>query len=50
MAAKILKGEAKVGEMAVESVPAATITKQYNAARWEELQLGEAPEGYKALS
>ncbi|MBQ9779242.1 MAG: ABC transporter substrate-binding protein [Clostridia bacterium] len=50
MAAKILKGEAKVGEMAVESVPAATITKKYNPVRWEELQLGEAPEGYTALS
>ena len=49
MAVKILKGEAKVGEMAVQSVPAATIKKQYNAARWEELQLGEAPAGYSAI-
>ncbi len=49
MAVKILKGEAKVGEMAVQSVPAATIKKQYNAARWEELQLGAAPEGYTAI-
>lgn len=49
MAIKILKGEAKVGEMAIESVPAASITKKYNAARWAELGLGAAPTGYTAL-
>lgn len=49
MAAKILKGEAKVGDMAIESVPADSIKKMYNAARWEELGLGAAPAGYTAL-
>lgn len=49
MAVRILKGEAKVGEMAITSVPAETITKKYNPERWEELGLGEAPDGYTAL-
>ncbi len=49
MAVKILKGEAKVGEMAIESVPASTIEKKYNSERWTELELGEAPKGYVAL-
>jgi len=48
MAVKILKGEAKVGEMAVESVPANTITKKYNATRATEIGF-TAPEGYTAL-
>ena len=48
MAVKILKGEAKVGEMAVESVPASTIKKQYNAQRATEIGF-TAPEGYTAI-
>ena len=45
MAAKILKGEAKVEEMAIEYAPA---TKKYNATICQELGL-TAPEGYVAL-
>ena len=45
MAAKILKGEAKVEEMAIEYAPA---TKKYNAAICEELEL-TAPDGYVAI-
>ena len=48
MAVKILKGEAKVGELAIASVPAATITKQYNPARATEIGF-TAPEGYTAI-
>ena len=49
MAVKILKGEAKVGELEIASVPADTITKKYNSVRWEELKRGAAPAGYTAL-
>ena len=45
MAAKILKGEAKVEEMPIEYAPA---TKKYNATICEELKL-TAPEGYVAI-
>ena len=45
MAAKILKGEADVAEMAVEYAPA---TKKYNASICNELEL-TAPEGYAAI-
>ena len=45
MAAKILKGEAKVEEMAIEYAPA---TKKYNAEICAELKL-DAPEGYAAI-
>ena len=45
MAAKILKGEAKVEEMAIEYAPA---TKKYNAEICAELKL-DAPEGYVAI-
>lgn len=45
MAAKILKGEADVAEMAIEYAPA---TKKYNAAICQELEL-TAPEGYVAI-
>ena len=48
MAVKILKGEAKVGELAIASVPAETIKKQYNAARATEIGF-TAPEGYSAI-
>ena len=46
MAAKILKGEAKVGEMPIEY--AATFTKMYNPAICEELGI-TVPDGYTAL-
>ena len=46
MAAKILKGEAKVGEMAIEYAPA---TKKYNADKCAELNI-TAPAGYTAMS
>ena len=46
MAARILKGEADVAEMAIEYAPAA---KKYNAAICEELGL-TAPEGYVAIA
>lgn len=49
MAVQILKGEAEVGKMAVASVPANTIKKQYNATKWEALNLGAAPAGYTAI-
>ena len=45
MAAKVLKGEAKIEEMAIEYAPA---TKMYNAAICEELKL-TAPEDYVAI-
>lgn len=45
MAAKILKGEADIAEMAVEYAPA---TKKYNATICQELGL-TAPEGYVAI-
>ncbi|MBO5354733.1 MAG: ABC transporter substrate-binding protein [Clostridia bacterium] len=48
MAVKILKGEAKVGELEIASVPAATITKKYNTVRAAEIGF-TAPEGYTAL-
>ncbi len=48
MAVKILKGEAKVGELEIASVPAATITKKYNTVRAAEIGF-TAPEGYAAL-
>ena len=48
MAVKILKGEAKVGELEIASVPAATITKKYNVARAAEIGF-TAPEGYVAM-
>ena len=47
MAVKILKGEAKISEMPVEKLPA---TKLYNAERWAELELGEVPAGYTAIT
>ena len=46
MAVKILKGEADISEMAVETL---TATKLYNTERWAELELGEVPEGYTAI-
>lgn len=46
MAAKILKGEAKVSEMPIEYAPA---TKKYNATICGELNL-TAPEGYVAIA
>ena len=45
MAAKILKGEAKISEMPIEYAPA---TKKYNATICQELNL-TAPEGYVAI-
>ena len=45
MAAKILKGEADVSEMAIEYAPA---TKKYNVAICQELGL-DVPEGYVAI-
>lgn len=45
MAAKILKGEAKIEEMAIEYAPA---TKKYNAEMCEALGI-DAPEGYVAI-
>ena len=48
MAVKILKGEAKVGEMEIASVPAETITKKYNTVRAAEIGF-TAPEGYAKL-
>ena len=45
MAVKILKGEAKVSEMAIEYAPA---TKKYNATICEELKI-PAPDGYEAI-
>ena len=45
MAAKILKGEANISEMAIEYAPA---TKKYNATICQELNL-TAPEGYVAI-
>ena len=45
MAAKILKGEADIAEMAIEYAPA---TKKYNATICQELGL-TAPEGYVAI-
>ena len=45
MAAKILKGEADVSQMAIEYAPA---TKKYNATICQELNL-TAPEGYVAI-
>ena len=48
MAAKILKGEAKISEMPVEYTPAEKITPMYNAAICEEL--GSTPlDGYTPL-
>jgi putative ABC transport system substrate-binding protein len=46
MAAKILKGEAKVSEMPIEYAP--IVTKQYNVANCEALGI-TVPEGYVAL-
>ena len=46
MAVKILKGEADISEMAVETL---TATKLYNTERWAELEMGDAPEGYTAI-
>lgn len=46
MAAKILKGEAKIEEMPVQSAPEAT--KKYNAANCEALGI-TPPEGYAPL-
>lgn len=46
MAAKILKGEAKVSEMPIEYAP--QFVKKYNAAICEDLGL-TAPEGYEAI-
>lgn len=45
MAAKILRGEAKVGEMAIEYAPA---TKKYNAAKCTELGI-TVPSDYVAI-
>ena len=48
MAAKILKGEAKISEMPIEYTPAEKITPMYNAAICEEL--GITPlDGYTPL-
>lgn len=47
MAAKILKGEAKVAEMPIEYAP--KFTKMYNAARCTELGI-TIPEGYTAIA
>ncbi len=47
MAAKILKGEAKIGEMPVEFAP--QVTKMYNAANCEALGI-TVPEGYEPLA
>jgi len=47
MAAKILKGEADVSEMAVEFAP--NVTKKYNAANCETLGI-TVPDGYEAIS
>ncbi len=46
MAAKILKGEAKVSEMPVEFAP--NVVKKYNADLCESLGI-EVPEGYEAI-
>lgn len=48
MAVKVLKGEAKVGELEIASVPASTIAKKYNSVRAAEIGF-TAPEGYVAL-
>ena len=47
MAAKVLTGEAKIAEMAVEYAP--EVTKVYNAELCEKLGVA-IPEGYEALS
>ncbi len=44
MAAKILKGEANVSEMPIESAP--NFTKKYNKAKCEALGITTIPEGY----
>lgn len=46
MAAKILKGEANISEMAIEYAPA---KKKYNAEMCEALGI-DAPEGYEAMN
>ena len=46
MAAQILKGEAKVEEMAIQYAP--EFTKKYNPAMCEALNIG-VPEGYEAV-
>ena len=47
MAAKILKGEAKISEMAVQFAP--QVTKMYNAANCEALGIA-IPEGYEPIA
>ena len=46
MAVKILKGEADISTMAVESAP--NVTKMYNAANCEALNI-TVPEGYSPI-
>ena len=46
MAAKILKGESKVGEMPIEYAP--QFTKKYNKAICDELGI-TIPDGYEAI-
>ena len=47
MAAKILKGEADISTMAIQSAP--NVTKMYNAANCETLGI-TIPEGYEAIA
>ena len=53
MAAKILKGEAKVSEMAIEYTPAEKLTKLYNKAICEAVGIDTSAleaQGYKAIA